>query len=63
MKINLYMDVWPGCEIKYLTANTCKGYEKPEGHHRIKITVDIPDWMMEIPTQPDHVVTGTAVEV
>jgi len=63
MKVHLYLDVLPGCDLKYLTANSTKSYEKAEGHHRIQIIADIPDWMMVVPSQPDHVVTGTASEV
>ena len=62
MKVHLYLDVWPGCDLKYLCANSTKSYEKSEGYHRIQIVADIPDWMIAIPSQPDHVVIGVASE-
>ena len=42
MKIDLYVDVWPGNDPNDLTAYT-KPYRKPEGCRRFQIRATIPD--------------------
>lgn len=62
MKVTLYMDVYPGWDMKYATATAMCNYEKGAGSHRLKFTVDVPDWMVTTVTQPDHVAEVSRVE-
>ena len=43
MKVELYMDVWPGHRDQTLTA-TDNPYRKPKGCRRFRITTDVPDY-------------------
>ena len=42
MKIDFYVDIWPGIKPDALTATTTP-YKKYEGVRRYKITANIPD--------------------
>ena len=42
MKVDLYMDIYDGIELKYLSA-TAMPCKKSEGVRRLRITVNVPD--------------------
>ena len=44
MKLNLYMDVWPGWDGRHANASTSVSYEKMPTSTRFKIVVDVPEW-------------------
>ena len=60
MKIDFYLDVFPGCTIEHLTASTMKPYD-PIGR-RLKFTVDVPDWMLVSAEPPSHIVESSRPE-
>ena len=57
MKVDLYLDVWPGCDGKNLMAQTdpMDKDKLPAGWKRIKISAEIPDQYI-----PDFEIEGTA---
>lgn len=64
MKLDLYMDVYPGFDPKYACAMAICRHEKSATWHRLKFTVDIPDWMVQSVSKPDHIAeVGPVVEV
>ena len=44
MKVNLYMDIFPGWDGKFASAYSYMSPVKLEGVTRFKITVDVPEW-------------------